>query len=148
MAEAAGELPAKTGAPLRFKVKQLELDGMHSTDTFTFGFVVVGFIFNSLCYIILLYFCSVLLLIFSDPLNVFSLEMVCTVVREDLGRESSCNAKKAGRLYLVALCDCPSLCSQRPLYVVTFLRGVYLRNLGCHTDLSLWVWLGGFGMLM
>lgn len=104
--------------------------------------VLLGFFFYSLCYIILLYFCSVLLLVSSGPLNVFSLEMVCTVLREDLGRDSSCNAKKAGRLYLVALCDFPSLCSQRPLYAVTLLRGVYLRNLGGHTDLSLWVDLG------
>lgn len=76
--------------------------------------VLLVFFFYSLCYIILLYFCSVLLLVSSGPLNVFSLEMVFTVVREDLGRDSSCNAKKAGRLYLVALCDFPS-CALRGL---------------------------------
>lgn len=57
MVEAAGELPAKTGAPPKFKVKQLELDGMHSTDTFTFGFV--GFFFF-IPFAILYYYISVL----------------------------------------------------------------------------------------
>lgn len=56
--------------------------------------------------ILLFYFSSH----FSDPINVVSLEMVCTVVRGGLGRESSCKVD-AGMLYLIALCDCPSLCS-------------------------------------
>lgn len=36
MAEASRDLPVKTGAPPKFKLKQLELDEMHSVDMFPF----------------------------------------------------------------------------------------------------------------
>lgn len=62
-AEAAGERPAKTGAPPKFKEKQLELDGTHSADSFPFIIFL-----NSFYYIILLYF--YLFSNFSDPINV------------------------------------------------------------------------------
>jgi len=98
MAEPAGELPTKTGAPPQI---QSEAAGA-GWDTIFLKFLLLYYFA-----IFLFYFSSN----FSDPINVVSLEMVCTVVRGDLGRGSSCQVD-AGMLHPIALCDCPPLCSE------------------------------------
>lgn len=66
---------------------------------------------NSLYYIIILYFYSIFLLIFFlKKLMSFHLKWFVQSL-EGIWRETAAVKCMPGMLYLIALCDCPSLCS-------------------------------------
>lgn len=106
MAEASGELPAKTGAPPQVQSKA---DGA-GWDALC-GHVSFHYFLNSLYYIILLYFYSIFLLIFFlNQLMLFHFKWFVQSL-EGIWRETAAVKWMPGMLYLIALCDCPSLCS-------------------------------------
>lgn len=90
---------------------------MHSTDTSPFFKIPFALLYYNI---------SLLLLIFLTQL--MSLHLKWFVQLSGFEEKQQSNAVKAGRFCLAALCECPCLCSQRPLDMVTLFRGVYLRN--------------------